>query len=137
MKQSVNITDSIMEVDSLLEKQADSDRLLEAHPEVCFRALNGKPLPYSKSTALGVVERLRILEETAEYETGDWKSIVESIDESPTEVSVDDVLDATVLAITANADDDEFHTLPQSPARDAEGRPMQMVYRSPEVLDFE
>jgi predicted RNase H-like nuclease len=49
-------------------------------------------------------------------------------------VQLDDLLDALVLALTARAPPDQFRRLPPDPPTDAEGLPMQMVYRAEQSL---
>jgi predicted RNase H-like nuclease len=134
-QQSANLAAGIQAVDQLLEKEEDvGDRLVEGHPEICFRAFADEHLRHSKKTAPGVDERLTALESTDEYEEGDWRDISRELYEEEGYVAgLDDVLDAIVLAVTACAEeDDDLQTLPDPPGADSEGRKMQMVYRRAE-----
>jgi len=40
---------------------ASDGRIIEVHPEVCFRAMKGKPLDYSKHSWNGQAERRRLI----------------------------------------------------------------------------
>lgn len=53
---------------------------------------------------------------------------------SPT---LDDLLDALALAVTAGASPNELRTLPADPPEDHEGLPMQMVYRRDEPFEVD
>ena len=90
-KQSWNICNKIREADELREA-----RLFEAHPELCFQALAGKPLMHSKKRAEGHAERLALLPAdfrvAYEYALRSWPR---------KEVARDDILDACALASTA------------------------------------
>ncbi|MGE4290798.1 MAG: DUF429 domain-containing protein [Desulfovibrio sp.] len=60
--QSWNIAPRIRELDELLRSQPYlADKLLEAHPELCFAELLGAPARHSKKTAPGREERVEIL----------------------------------------------------------------------------
>ena len=50
--------DEILEVDPIAAKD---DRIIETHPEVCFRAMKGEPLAYSKKTWNGQGERRSLI----------------------------------------------------------------------------
>jgi predicted RNase H-like nuclease len=129
-QQAANISAGIVDVEDLLLGAGASERFVEGHPEVCFRAFNGESLCYSKKTALGVDERLSALEAVPEYSDGDWRKVVQQLNGTGFTIGMDDVLDAFALALTACASDEEYRRLPESPPEDAKGLPMQMVYRS-------
>ncbi len=101
-----------LDIKELLLDGGDSDRLVEGHPEVCFRAFNGDSLSHSKKTALGVDERLSALETVPEYSDGDWRTVVQQLDVSEFDIGLDDVLDAFALALTACTSDEEYCQLP-------------------------
>ena len=129
-QQAAGIASGIVAVESLLQDDGDPDVLVEGHPEVCFRAFNGKPLRHTKKTAPGVHERLSAMTNAEEYNTQDWRLLAEGLRTEEPTVRLDDLLDALVLALTAFAEDDEYKRLPPQPPTDARGLPMQMVYRS-------
>lgn len=137
-KQAVNLADPIREIERfLLDEVANREAALESHPEVCFRALTGHPLQFSKHSALGVDERLSILEQTPEYEAGDWRQLTHQLQQTQRTVGIDDLLDALVLAVTAQAPPEAFHALPatEDMLRDSRGLPMQIHYRGTIHLD--
>lgn len=129
-QQAAGIASGIVAVEELLLSDGNPDVLVEGHPEVCFRAFNGKPLGHSKKTAPGVDERLSAISGVEEYATGDWRVLAEGLRTEDRTVQLDDLLDALVLALTAFAKGDEYKQLPPQPATDANELPMQMVYRS-------
>jgi predicted RNase H-like nuclease len=59
-KQTYGIIAKILEVDRAITT-ALQQRIREAHPEGCFRVLNGAPLQHSKKTSAGQRERLELL----------------------------------------------------------------------------
>ena len=52
------------------------------------------------------------------------------------DVAVDDVLDATVAAITATVEESALKTLPADPPKDICGVPMEMVYAEAGDIDL-
>lgn len=135
MKQAANISSGIIEVETLLlDGDGDSDILVEGHPEVCFRAFNGKEIQHSKKTAPGVDERLSALERVDEYDEQHWRVLASELADDDRSVGVDDLLDALALALTAAADDGDLQRLPPDPPMDVRNLPMQMVYRADSLL---
>lgn len=145
-KQAYHIADAIFEVDQFLqernelEDESDGPSVVEAHPEVCFRALNGSELSYSKDSAPGFAERLQAMERCLEQPRETLYQIcAELLDEGQAkdevDVDIDDALDALVLAVVATATESELQRLPSNdPPEDAHGLPKQMVYRAEESL---
>lgn len=88
--QAYALAPKILEVDAVA--QVD-DRIIEAHPEVSFRALAGRDLRHSKRTWNGQMERRRLL-------AGSGITLPDRFSEAG-DVPVDDVLDAAVCAWTA------------------------------------
>jgi len=128
-KQAFAISDSIAAVDDLLRNVPEARATFqESHPEVCFRAFAGEPLQYSKQTAAGYAERMRTL---AGFDT-DAPPVVQAAAEATggEQVTVDDVLDAVVLAYTAAPGPGSLRSLPPEPPLDAKGLPMEIVYRA-------
>jgi len=132
MQQAANIAPGIVAVEDLLLDRADPTTLVEGHPEVCFRALADGVLRYNKRTAPGMAERLAALQRTAGYDRGTWRRLAEALGAAGHGTGADDLLDALSLALTARAPAEAFHRLPADPPADAEGLPMQMVYRRQE-----
>ena len=134
--QTWQITDLIAEVDTFLQSTSDAvGRVREAHPEVCFWALNGKvPTAYSKTgqPAAAVWERIEILETVEPAAVELTRAISTDLD---ADVGTDDVLDALVLAVSASQPTGPLRSLPtQWPASDPgdpTGLPMEIVYPTP------
>lgn len=128
-KQTWNIAPKIRELDQLLAaKQPLRSRLLEAHPELCLWGLAGsRPMRYNKRTMRGRQERLALLRRL------DPNSI-ELIDilacSYPRRgLAFDDIIDATVLALTAAAAVcDGARRLPQRAELGETGLPMQLLF---------
>ena len=56
--QAYALGQKILEVDPIA---ASNDRIIEVHPEVCFRAMKGEPLDHSKHSWNGQVERRQLI----------------------------------------------------------------------------
>ncbi|MDS0219937.1 DUF429 domain-containing protein [Haloarcula sp. S1AR25-5A] len=132
-KAAFALSDSLARVDELLQELPEAAAVIrESHPEVCFRAFAGEPLSYSKHTAGGYAERMRVL---AHYDR-DAAPTVQNAAEATggAAVTVDDVLNAVALAYTAQPGDGDLQTLPPEPPRDSTGLPMEIVYRAASPL---
>jgi predicted RNase H-like nuclease len=128
-KQAFAISDGIAEVDELLRNVPEARAAFaESHPEVCFRALAGDPLQYSKHKAGGYAERMRTLAEFDPDAPGAVQAAAEAA--GGADVAVDDVLDAVVLAYAARPGRGELYSLPPDSTTDAKGLPMRIVYRA-------
>ncbi|WP_254840190.1 DUF429 domain-containing protein [Natronomonas marina] len=104
------------------------DVLVEAHPELCYRAFAGEPLVERPEVAAGYAERMRVL---AEFDR-DAPPTVQSVAEA-TEghaVPIPAVLDAVALGLTVRPGPGQCRTLPADPPTDEEGLPIRYVYRS-------
>lgn len=135
MRQGLNIAPGIAEVEDLILENREQrvEKILEGHPEVCFRAFADEALKFSKRTAPGFTERLRLLKSQPEYTAEVFTNLAEELGEDGHTTGIDDLVDALALVITACGD--ELHTIPNNPAKDAEGLRMQMYYRRPEQFD--
>lgn len=122
--QTWNIMPLIREVDEVLDESEGARGVVrEAHPELCFWALNdGETVETKKQTKEGHRERIRILEEA----DSDTREAAErAVDRfKGTGVDRDDIADALCLAVTAQG---ELNTLPEDPPRDDRGLPMEMA----------
>ncbi len=142
-RQSYHIAPAVGEVDAFLrEDEAARERILEAHPEVCFRGLNGSPLEHSKTGAPGVGERLGALDGHLDDPNAALGRVCRGLSEAHGDVAVaadptvDDAVDALGLAAVARRPLDELRFLPEgADYRDGEGIPMRMAYWSAERLD--
>lgn len=132
--QSWGIADKIAELDTFLrEIKPDAVRTIrEAHPEVCFWALNEESATeYSKTgqPAAAFWERIKILESIDAAIIDDVRDVSSDLD---AKVANDDVIDAFALALTASPMTGSLRTLPnEPPTDDTEDLPMEMVYAYP------
>lgn len=124
-KQTWHIMPKIREVDALLRQDHDLvSQVLEAHPEVVFYGLAGQPMAHNKKTAEGYQQRIDVLAGFMPHVAEDIAHIERQY--KKTQVMRDDIVDAYALAIAAKHGN--LATLPEKPAHDAEGLPMQIVY---------
>jgi predicted RNase H-like nuclease len=91
-RQAYGLRDKILQVDGWRERAPCL--VVEAHPELSFAAMAGKPPPDSKSTWAGAVRRRELLAANGIDLAGD-------LGLSGLRVGVDDVLDAAAVAWTA------------------------------------
>ena len=147
MKQTYNIVPRIREVDELLgapDVDATQDVVREAHPEVCFRALNDDmPMAYSKTAQpaaahwerVGVLASLHANDPVHDDEDAFHDALAtagrELLDWDAPALSNDDLLDAFALAVTGSTLTGDLRTLPENPTEDATGLRMEMVYATP------
>ena len=125
--QTWNIINKIRQVDDLLQKSENSTRekIIETHPEVCFRAFDKRPMYYNKQYRNGGFhERLLLI-----------RRLLPDLDEITilrsakclNGVEPDDLLDSLVLGLTAGRMD-SFICLPEVPQYDSTGLPMRICY---------
>jgi predicted RNase H-like nuclease len=142
--QSWAICGKIAEVDALLRDEAtDATGVLrEAHPEVCFWALNDEEsMTFSKTSqpAAAFWERVQVLERVDEKVLDHLCTAGETLtegagslpDDDLLAASNDDLLDAFALALTASDRTAAVQTLPERSEPDPAGLPMEMVYAHP------
>ena len=132
-KQSFSICKSIREVDEFLCKNTRfKNRMLEAHPEVCFTMLNPavygirEPIYENKKTEEGIEKRLELLAKYYEK----TQEVEQCVFNEPKLLSIaDDIIDALCLAVTGLVGLQKgFGTIPLEPMTDSRGLKMQMVY---------
>jgi predicted RNase H-like nuclease len=101
--------------------------LREAHPELCFWALNGKEsMQHNKKRQEGQQERLRVL---ARYLPQCQALFEQACAGFPRrQVARDDIIDALVCAVTARHGYGSYRTAPANPPRDGQGLAMEIVY---------
>lgn len=100
--QSWNICNKIKDAIHFISNRADFP-LFESHPELCFYFLNSnKALHSKKSLAEGAADRLKIIERYAI----DYLQVINNTLKitKRKDVKLDDIIDATILAIRAKAD---------------------------------
>ena len=122
-KQAWNILPKVREIDAF-KREFPGATLREAHPEVCFWALNNNTAcSHNKKTPVGSSERLSIIERTL---PGISQQITAYADSNlKKHVSLDDIIDATVLACTASRKD-KLQILGNG-EKDGAGIPMEIV----------
>jgi predicted RNase H-like nuclease len=129
--QAWGIVPKIREIDTLLcDNRALRGVLRECHPELCFRALNGKQaMQYNKKKVNGQQERLAVLE----HYFPQCHALFEQVcgEFLRRQVARDDIIDAMVCAVTAKSGYGGYRTAPVSPTRDGQGLPMEIVYCKP------
>ena len=146
--QSFGITQKIGEVDKALPllDESVSSKIREAHPEVCFSLLNGKPMSHKKRERPGFEERLGTLRRYVPHVDDTLKEVRSQ--HKAKDVGRDDVLDALALAVTAKIGSQnagELRSIPKDLSRieflrlpdrnstptDCKNLPMEMVYALP------
>ena len=121
-KQCFGIIPKIREVDQLMTAELQ-EKVREAHPEVCFHALNrGTTLSQAKRTPEGRSERLKLL-----VQHGFAPLIAQLFCSRVEGAAPDDVLDACATCWTARRiAEGNAVRIPQEPHRDACGLRMEM-----------
>lgn len=135
--QTWGISDKIAELDDFVQEHRSEieGTIRESHPEVCFWALNGEgATKYSKTGApvAAFWERVEILENVdADVLTG----LREAGTDLSSEATLDDLVDAFVLAVTGSKLTTDPRTLPEDEAMEFDSYlddwPMEMVYAPP------
>lgn len=126
--QSYYIAEGVGEIDAYLRQNDATEWIIEAHPEVCFRALLDRPLEYSKNSAAGFGERLTALETLDDNPEETVKQIAFELRGESSDIGIDDVLDAVALGTTASKGKDALQYLPENPEFDPCDIPIQMAY---------
>ncbi len=97
--QSWNLFPKVRELDLFLTKR-NSPELWESHPEICFQHHKGSAVEFSKHKEEGLLERIKILQSLYPMAESCYSSLAKSI---PKKIArPDDILDAFVLALSAN-----------------------------------
>ena len=97
-KQAFNIGKKIGEVDNFL-KTKKSFSLVESHPEICFKILNGQVLQSRKNTLEGQHKRREII---SKFSLDLDKTIAKALKTFPkSKAQPDDIIDAAVLCLSA------------------------------------
>ena len=128
--QAFNILPKIREVDRVMSPMLQQ-RVYEAHPELAFQALAGRPVQDRKKTVAGREERLRALENIPSPLFHGIRTAFGHILRAykRTDVAPDDILDAYVLVWTAlRIWRAQAHRVPRIPPHDARGLRMEIWY---------
>jgi predicted RNase H-like nuclease len=120
-KQSWHILGKIAEVDRAVTP-AHSDSVVEAHPECSFLAMNGEQPLASKHTAIGIEQRLALVEAAFGIDA-------RLVTRTGTTATVDDVLDAYAVLWTAERFAAGLHLTFPAVGQDVDerGLPMRIV----------
>jgi len=123
-RQCFGLFHKLREVDRMMTPQRQRV-VKEAHPELCFFALNGKtPMRHSKHTQKGQGERLSLLLD-AGFDT--LPGVIESYWAFRAKIAPDDILDAHALCWTAaRIFRSEALRIPQEPPCDERGLRMEI-----------
>lgn len=127
-KQSYNIFNKIREVDDLL---TDNPKLRfvigEAHPELGFCMLNNEtPLLTRKKRTEGIQQRLSLLVKHLSISEEVYQEALKRYQRK--HLARDDIVDAMMCLCIALTPTDRLKTVPEVPAHDENGLPMQMLY---------
>mgnify|MGYP006275414353 CR=1 FL=1 len=109
-QQAHAISDKINEVREVVGETYDGP-IYESHPELCFYALNGQPIAYSKSSKQGLVFRRHLLEQRHSGMDDGYEQVLD--DTLRKDVRQDDVLDSMALALAAQSE--ELQSVPEDP----------------------
>lgn len=125
-RQTWAIVSKIAEVDrALREKPARRGWVREVHPEVCFWAWRGEPMPHAKKHALGRAARLDLVEK--HFGRAAFHDV--RVRYRKAEAADDDLLDAFAALWTAERIvQGKSAILPQYPPLDSHGLRMEIVY---------
>ncbi|HUB97407.1 MAG TPA: DUF429 domain-containing protein [Stellaceae bacterium] len=113
-----NILPKIAEIDRVITPARQS-RLLEAHPELAFRRLNGGEALPNKKGRSGRMQRRDLLARAGFRELDDWVGTLTGTGAQP-----DDLFDACVLASVAR----DPRRVDSPPVADARGLAMEIWY---------
>lgn len=86
-KQAWNLVPRIREF-----QQVKASDVYESHPEVCFSVMMGHEASHSKKTVEGQDERIELLRQYSKSSPWKWKM---------SNVQIDDIIDACILAVAA------------------------------------
>jgi predicted RNase H-like nuclease len=129
-EQSWGISAKIAQVDELLLSELPGRLpIREVHPEVCFWAFAGRrAMQHKKSTQEGREERLA----TMTPHEPRIRSFLDKVLQASRrhDVQADDILDAAVALLTAEARHGKLASLTGIPTHDLAGLPMEMVFLS-------
>lgn len=109
-QQAHAISDKINEVQAVVNETYDGP-IYESHPELCFYALNGQPIAYSKSSRRGLAFRRQVLEQKCSGMDDQYEQV---LDETLRKnVRRDDILDSMALALAAQSE--QLQSVPEDP----------------------
>lgn len=124
-RQAFALIPKILEVEREVRSRSP-DQIRETHPELCFCSMNGgDPLAYSKHSALGLLERRRLLK----LEYGRQLDGQERRRRGLRGATLDDLYDSlAALAAARQLLRTEACRLPETPPLDRYGLPMEITF---------
>ena len=124
--QSIGLIPKIRELDEYLSAHSETrEFIFESHPELCFAKLSRAPVLEKKRSHEGQHKRLSILSAFRPTVRG----AVEHADIKKNQASLDDLIDAACLALTAQLSlKRPLLSVPERPETDARGLMMKIVY---------
>lgn len=131
--QAFGLFPKLRQVDKVMSENPElQKRIKEVHPELCFYgAAGGRPMNYPKRSPEGQEERKNILIELLGNGWHEWyQEVLQRYTRS--RVAIDDILDASVAAWTAerikNGVDGQLKIIPADPPEDMKGLRMEMWF---------
>ncbi|MFC6734446.1 DUF429 domain-containing protein [Haladaptatus sp. DYSN1] len=112
-QQAHAISDKINEVGAVVGETYDGP-IYESHPELCFYALNGQPIAYSKSSKRGLSFRRHLVEQECSGMNDEYEQVLK--DTFRKDIRRDDILDLMALALAAQSE--ELQSVPEDPGPD-------------------
>jgi len=130
-EQSLNIKSKILEVDLFIRDTPSSIELIESHPELCFKYLNGSILQSKKSKNEGIEERLDIINKYDPNCAALFSDIFKNTLRK--HVKPDDIADALVLCLANQLNlEHQPDFLIDDHSHDAFKIPIRIGYHKPE-----
>ncbi len=126
-KQSWNICPKIREVDRfLIQNNNLIDVFIESGPELCFlHFLKNKSKISSKKTQKGINERISLLSQYTQISKDNLDLNLDNFKRK--NVSIDDILDAYILALSASQGRGGIQIFPQDFEKDSKGLSMKLA----------
>lgn len=114
--QAWSLVPRIRETDVFIKDNKESHRVLETHPEACFVALNDdQHLSHSKKTEKGIEERLKLLDDAADFDVREFYEDAISKFREPSYAPMignnDDIVDALVAAVSAASTENDLPSI--------------------------
>lgn len=127
-KQTWNICPKIREMDVFLQKNLKAREIfIESGPELCYGYLDdNKPMNHYKKTPEGIEERLSILENNNDNCL--TPIVIGSSKYKRTEMTLDDIMDAWIMAIRASKGRTNLQFIPENVQYDSTGLPMRIAF---------
>ncbi len=124
--QSFNICAKIRQVDEFLIQNKHT-KLIESHPELCFKYLNeGEPIWSKKTTPEGIEARLNILNKYEPKTSELFRKILSETQRK--EAKKDDILDAICLCLVNRRAAENLHFLRDENQSDEKGIGIKIAY---------